>query len=166
MIMQWNRIGLRLGKKTCSSTFFLWDGSGFCRSSVQVKAYILSGESTCRIFWELLTRGKIFCHPMKWWICNLKYRIIFKSKTFLRGKKFFKLRDSFVVQFVSWRTHHFYQIFDFNPLKAALATFSSSFDKTFKPIVTHEIHELHRILHNWEDFLVFNFTKWRVFCIL
>ena len=40
---------------------------------------------------------------------------------------------------------------DFNPLKAALA--ATSFDKTFKPIVTHEIHDFLP-----QDFLQFEFS--------
>ena len=44
----------------------------------------------------------------------------------------------------------------FNPLKAALAT---SFDKTFKPIVTHEIHELGtKIFYDFLQFEFFNFS--------
>ena len=62
MIMQWNRIGRPVGKKNLLKHFFLEDGSGFCRSSVQVvKVRFLNFFSPEKT--QLLTRAKISCHP-------------------------------------------------------------------------------------------------------
>ena len=60
MIMQWNRIGRLRKKKKLAEALFPW-GSGFCRSSVQVRKYEFWNFFPSRT--QLLTRAKISCHP-------------------------------------------------------------------------------------------------------